>query len=197
MPAQNYQNELEQQIPYRLNAVDMLHLALKMRKAWHRPPMQIKVNGIVMVEGNLNGFTNPAIEAGILHGRALLEFLGLRSTSQNELVKITDDKRRDSDIGIEKFETASGKLEIITPEEAVRNHHCDEDNAEAALLAVLRIANKGIAHITDELGQNPFDVDLLLTASRIIPQLVIRSLYVPLGLPAPEYQIASRARDDF
>ena len=196
MPIQNYRHELENQIPHRLNAVDMLHLALKMRVAWNRPAMQITVNGVVMVEGNLNGFTNPAIEAGILHGRALLEFLGLRSTRQNELVKITD-RRVAGDIGIENFETASGKLKKITPEEAVRNHHCDEDNAKGAFLAVIRIANKGIAHITDELGQNPRDFNLILTASQIIPQLVIRSVYVPLGLPAPEYQIASRARDDF
>ena len=42
-----------------------------------RPSMTIHVNGKRIMEGNLNAFTNPAIEAGLMHCRGLLEFLGL------------------------------------------------------------------------------------------------------------------------
>ncbi|WP_456709214.1 MULTISPECIES: hypothetical protein [Bradyrhizobium] len=31
----------------------------------------------LVIEGTLRGFTNPCIEAGMMHCRALLEFLGL------------------------------------------------------------------------------------------------------------------------
>jgi hypothetical protein len=39
--------------------------------------MIIFVDGKLALEGNLNAFSNPAIDAGLIHFRALLELLGL------------------------------------------------------------------------------------------------------------------------
>ena len=70
---------LNEILPYRMRAVDTLNLAVRMRMRWEAPPpMEIHVDGKLQIEGNLNAFTNPAIEAGLVHCRALLEFLGLR-----------------------------------------------------------------------------------------------------------------------
>ena len=68
-------------IPYRMQAVDTLNYALRLRSSWSdAPSMTIHVDGKQCgMEGNLNAFTNPAIEAGLVHCRALLEFLGLSS----------------------------------------------------------------------------------------------------------------------
>jgi hypothetical protein len=69
---------LNEIIPYRMQAVATLNLATRLGVKWadHPPPLQIYVNGKSQVEGNLHAFTNPAIEAGLVHCRALLEFLG-------------------------------------------------------------------------------------------------------------------------
>ena len=56
-----------------------------------------------IMEGNLNAFTNPAIEAGLVHSRALLEFLGL-CDKNGTLCNIK--KRRRGDVGIEHFKNA-------------------------------------------------------------------------------------------
>jgi hypothetical protein len=65
-------------ILYRMDCVNTLHYALRLRSEWtDPPPMVIFVDGELVLEGNLNAFSNPAIEAGLIHFRALLEFLGL------------------------------------------------------------------------------------------------------------------------
>ena len=69
---------LRKLIPYRMRAVQTLNYALRLRSCWSEvPPMTICIGGKQVLEGNLNAFTNPAIEAGLVHCRALLEFLGL------------------------------------------------------------------------------------------------------------------------
>ena len=72
--------------------------------------MTLYVDGKQIMEGNLNAFTNPAIEAGLVHCRALLEFLGL-CNKNGTLCKIK--KRRPSDVGIEHFKNADGPLKML------------------------------------------------------------------------------------
>jgi hypothetical protein len=94
---------LHELLPYRMQAVVTLNLALKFQSTLGAAPMNIYANDKLVVEGNLNAFTNPAIEAGVMHCRALLEFLGFCMTSDGRLGNIK--KRRSSDIGIENFST--------------------------------------------------------------------------------------------
>jgi hypothetical protein len=57
---------LHELLPYWMQAVDTLNLALRFRMKWAEPPpMSIHIGGELAVEGNLNGFTNPAIEMAI------------------------------------------------------------------------------------------------------------------------------------
>ena len=179
---------LHELLPYRMKAVDILNLALRLRATWgESPPMSIHVNDKLVVEGNLNGFTNPAIEAGLMHCRALLEFLGLYAADRR-LGGMK--KRRGTDIGIEHFRNASGPLSKVTPEDALNRYAGGRAEAENALLAVFHITNKGIAHITEDLIDSPQDAALVEIASRGVPSLVISHLYTPLGLPPPNYKIA-------
>jgi hypothetical protein len=61
-----------------MQAVNILNYALRLRSNWSDvPSMTRNIDGKLVMEGNLNAFTNPAIEAGLVHCRALLEFLGL------------------------------------------------------------------------------------------------------------------------
>ena len=154
--------------------------------------MNIFVNDKLVVEGNLNGFTNPAIEAGLMHYRALLEFLGLCMSSDGRLGSVK--KRLNSDIGIEHFHTANGPIQKVAPDEALKRYDGDRAEAEKALLTVFHITNKGIAHFTEDFNDHPEHATFVEIASRGIPSLVISHLYTPLGLPAPNYKITGRPR---
>jgi hypothetical protein len=190
----NYDGLLQKTLPYRMQSVDIFNRALELRTKWEAAPMSIIVDDQVVVEGNLNAFTNPAIEAGLVHCRALLEFLGLCMTKGKRLANRK--KRRGSDVGIESFRNASGPLPMVTPDEALKHYEGPRVEAEKALLAVFEIANKGLAHFTNDFELPPRTdfFTLLEIASRGIPSLVVSHLYTPLGLPAPDYKITGRPR---
>jgi hypothetical protein len=185
---------LHELLPYRMQAVETLNLALRLRMKWAEPPpMCIHINDRLAVEGNLNAFTNPVIEAGLVHCRALLEFLGLCMTHAR-LSNIK--RRRDSDIGIENFQNESGHLSKAAPHDVLNRYAGGREEAEKALLVVFQVTNKGLAHVTEDLIDNPEHGTLLEIASRGIPSLVVSHLYTPLGLPPPNYKLNSRLRDD-
>jgi hypothetical protein len=191
----NLDRLLDEIIPYRMQAVATLNLATRLGMKWadHPPPLEIRVNGKLQIEGNLHAFTNPAIEVGLVHCRALLEFLGLTANS-GRIVNIN--RRRPSDIGIEHFSNASGHLSMVSPDTALSRYDGGNEDAETALLAVFQITNKGIAHVTEDIKDNPDHGRLIEIASRGIPSLVVSYLYTPLGLPAPDYKLTHRMRDD-
>jgi hypothetical protein len=183
---------LQELLPYRMQAVTTLNLALRLRSQWDdAPPMEIHADGKLVVEGNLNAFTNPAIEAGAIHCRALLEFLGL-GEKDDRLVNRKG--RRLGDIGIEHFEDANGSLAMLDPEVALSRYDGGRDEAEKALLAVFQLTNKGLAHVTQDLTDHPDREARLEIASRGIPSLIVSYLYTPLGLPAPDYKLSARRR---
>jgi hypothetical protein len=186
----NENHLLHELLPYRMQAVAILNRALSLRAKWGEALMNIYVNDKLVVEGNLNGFTNPAIEPGLMHCRALLEFLGLCMTSDGRLGNVK--KRRDSDIGIEHFLTANGPLPKVAPDDALKRYDGARAEAEKALLTVFHITNKGIAHFTEDFNDHPEHANLVEIASRGVPALVISHLYTPLGLPPPNYKITQR-----
>ena len=184
-------------IPYRMSAVQTFNLALRLRLSWDTAkPMKIYFLDRLVIEGNSNAFTNPVIEAGLIHSRALLEFLGLKASAGTS-PKLTSrvSKRRD-DIGIEHFSNSVGPLPLVTPTEAVSSYSGPAAEAEEALVAILHSTNKGLAHVTASLTQSQHQARLFEIASRGIPTLMVRYLYKRLGLAAPKYEFASRLRDD-
>jgi hypothetical protein len=191
----NLDRLLNEIIPYRMQAVDTLILATRLATRWpHPPPLEIYVDGRLQVEGNLYAFTNPAIEVGLVHCRALLEFLGLAANKSGRIVNI--DRRRSSDIGIEHFSNANGHLSMVNPETALSRYDGGKEEAEMALVAVFQITNKGIAHVTEDIKDNPDHGRLIEIASLGVPSLVVSYLYTPLDLPAPDYKLTQRNRED-
>lgn len=186
---------LQKLIPYRLGAVSALAVALKYRFRWDDPkPMEIYFDGKLAIEGNSNGFTNPAIESGLIHCRALLEFLGLCARSGSlQNVRLP---RRPDDIGIEAFSNTAGVLPLVTPSVAISRYSGDPAEAEQALLAVFHTTNKGLAHLTYGFDISKADASLIEIASRGVPALVVSHLYTPLGLPAPDFEIKSRPSNE-
>lgn len=177
--------ELLALIEYRMRAVAIGHLALQYTSTWEEvPPAQIYFDGKQVIEGKATAFTNSAIEAAIVHCRALLEFLGLAGKSQTELSERLARSRSD-DQGVEHF----GGLRKVSVEAAVRPYPGPKHEAESALAYVIYLANKGLAHTTSSFTKHDRGSHLLEIAFRGVPVLMVNNFYVPLGIQPPEYKI--------
>ena len=187
---------LEKLIPYRLGAVEAFAVALKYLQRPDTPqPMEILFGGRLAIEGNSYGFLNPVFESGLIHCRALLEFLGLCSVAKGtELGTVQLPRKGSDDWGIERFSTTDGPLPLVTPALATACYAGEPKEAELALLAVFHATNKGLAHITSGLDLSRAEARLLEIASRGVPSLVVSYLYAPLKLPPPPVVVTSRPR---
>jgi hypothetical protein len=180
----NLDQVLKIDIPYRMHAVHSLPVALRIVKRYNTDEiMDIVVSEMSIIVGNLNTYTNPAIESGVIHGRALLEFMGLGESS-GKLVSCKN--RRPSDIGIESF-----NLQKILPSEAVELCKIIHPNInEGAFVTLIQLANKGIAHTTSSLVIPEDQAAKLTAAAECIIFLVQNCFYCKLGLQQIEFNFA-------
>ena len=150
--------------------------------------MKIYFDEKLRITGNSNAFTNPVLEAGLIHCRALLDFLGLKAdpTDSTKLICRYPKKTKKDDVVIEHFSNSNGPLPMVTPQEAISRYKGAQSEAEAALAGILHTANKGLAHITSGLVLSATDMFHLEIASRGVRALVVSHFYTPLGLLPPE-----------
>jgi hypothetical protein len=193
--AMDLNDVLHRVIPYRLAAVETLNLVLCQGEIWSgEKPLQLYIGSKLVVEGNARAFTNPVVESGIIHCRALLEFLGLCMSKAGKLENLKRPRKSD-DVGIEHFSTSSGPLPIVAPSGALARWPGGPEEAEQSLLSVFRTANKGLAHFTSAFLATPEEARLIEIATLGVPALVVSYLYTPLGLPPPQSQIKARRRE--
>jgi hypothetical protein len=181
--------ELLALLEYRMRAVAVGHLALRYSMRWDDPPsITLLFDGKQVLEGKATAFTNPAIEAAVVHARALLEFLGLAlvSDSQTRLKRRT--ARKSTDLGVEHF----APLEQVSVAEATSPYPGPPAETEAALAYVFYLANKGLAHTASSFTKHDQGTQLLEIALRGVPVLVVNNFFVPLGLEPPHYFPQSR-----
>lgn len=179
-------------LSYRMEVISIGHLALCHHMSWDEvPAMEVYFNGEQVIEGKATGFTNAAIEAAIIHCRAILEFLGFQSkkASTTEIVEISARSRTD-DVGVEKF----AGLSMLTKEKALAAYQGEQSEAEAALALIFHSANKGLAHTTAFFKLHSNDARLLEIAFRGVPKLLVNGFYVPLKILPPTYELTSRPR---
>lgn len=183
-------------IPYRMNAVSVFNLALRYVMKWESPrKLEIYFDDKLSIRGLSTAFTNPVIEAGVMHCRALLEFIGLRCDSKNPNKLIQRGGGREDDFGIEDFSGPNGNLQRISIPAALSAYAGSAEEAEKSLATVIRCANKGIAHTTAGHTVEGDNLHHFEIASRGVPTLLVNHLYVPLGLEPPSYKLASTPRD--
>jgi hypothetical protein len=179
-------------ITYRLQAVDAANSAARLRSSWDAPKaMKIYFDEKLRITGNSNAYTNPVLESGLIHCRALLDFLGLKADPKNSKKLICRDpkKNKEDDAVIERFSNSNGPLPLVTPQEAITRYQGSQSEAEAALAGVLHTANKGVAHITSGLDLSASDISHLEIASRGVRALVVSHFYTPLGLLPPAHGV--------
>jgi hypothetical protein len=176
--------ELLSFVAYRMHAIGIGHLALRHASSWDAvPPIKIFFGDKQVIEGKATAFTNGAIEAAIIHSRALLEFVGLKGKSEDKLVE--RGTARKDDIVIE-----STGLQRVSIQDAVAGYAGPASEAEHALAHIIHLANKGLAHTSSAFASG--EVDLLEIAFRGVPTLMLRYFYDPLGISRPNYEIPSR-----
>ena len=176
---------LDRWIPYRLQAIETLHFAwLWVSESDEPRKVSVYVDGQLKINGNVAAIANPMIEAGIIHARALLEFMGLCS-SNGRLAQVVN--RRKDDVAIEHYSTTQFPLCLVSPEEAITAYAGPAHEAETALLAIIDLANKGLAHLTLGTTSKNYTDNHIDIACRGIPALVNNHLYAKLGkqIPAP------------
>lgn len=178
---------IDKLIPYRLGAVNSLTHSLKLVNDFQdAKAIEIYFDKKLVIIGNSYAYTNPVIESGLVHCRALLEFLGLCCT-KNGLGNIKKRKNKD-DVGIEYYLDINGMpLQKLTTDLAISRYPEPREDAENALISVFRASNKGLAHNTLEF--EPQELRLLEIASRGVETLIISYLYTPMGITTPNYQI--------
>lgn len=111
------EQKIKRLLDHRMQSVATLNWALDLASNLREEsPIAVYIDGKLMIEGNLNAITNPMLEVGLVHCRALLEFLGL-CDSKGSLGQIKD--RRKTDVGIEHFHNAAGPLKKVEPEVAL------------------------------------------------------------------------------
>ena len=143
-----------------------------------------------VIEGTATGFTNAAIEAAIVHCRALLEFGGLAAGPTATSLREVSLPRRTDDHGIEQF----NGLCPISIAEAVAYYPGSAAEAESALAYVIYLANKGLAHTTSSFTKHDDGTRLLEIAFRGVPELICNRFYIARGVEPPDYKLPERPR---
>lgn len=176
---------LERWIPYRLQAIETLRFAWELTSNEAEQPrrLEVLVDGRVKLSGNVAAIANPMIEAGLIHARALLEFMGLCDL-KGRLSQIRN--RRKDDIAIELYSTAQAPLSMVSPDEVLRSYGGPPQEAEAALLAIFELANKGLAHLTFGPTDGKYTDQHIDIACRGLPVLLFNHLYAKLGRELPQ-----------
>ncbi|WP_140653047.1 hypothetical protein [Rhodanobacter glycinis] len=168
-------------IPHRVAAVEAMSHAVQFRV--DRKDGDSGHFSVVLgaeIHGNANAVLNPWLEAGIIHGRALLEFMGLTYDRKNETLKSRDQDARETDWRISDF-----GLNPVSPEDARSAYGGPPEEADRSLVSIMLFADRSIAHMTDMLEPDKFGSHNLQIASEGIRALIERFLYIPLGIPMP------------
>jgi hypothetical protein len=177
-----------------MEAIEIGRLAILHTMQWDSPqPMKIYFGDLLCIEGNSTGFTNPAIEAAILHSRALLEFLGFGAESDSRLA--VRKPTRCDDLVVEGFSNVHGPLKKVSVPQALQLYEGGSEEAEHALAYVIHAANKGLAHTTSSFLRHDESSNLLEIAFRGVNSLMVKFFYQPMGLEPPRYTLQARKRN--
>lgn len=174
---------LDQWIPYRLQTIETLQIAWQLvGESDTSRQVDVLVDGKLKLRGNVAMIANPMIEVGIIHARALLEFLGL-CVIKGKLGQVRN--RRPGDIAVEHFSTAEFPLSIVAPSAAISGYLGPMADAEDAFVAIFEWANKDLAHLTTGSLSGKYTDQHLDIACRGIPVLLHNHLYAKLGKTIP------------
>lgn len=182
-------------LPHRLDALAIAVLMLKFRLKWEEPKsMQIFVDGRLQFEGSTTLFTNPTVEIGVLHARALLEFIGLKANKDGLLRQVDPKSRQLDDAAIERITGPTGALPLVSPEDVGAILPNNSEVAKHAIVNLIVAAHKGLAHTSATYFANPRNAQDIMLALELTQKLVEKHVYSPLGRQRPPVPVNARAQ---
>jgi hypothetical protein len=163
-------------IPYRLESLRFCYRVCELNRTPH-PDYgdELAIGEFLHLDDTNRHFINPIIESGLVYCRVLLEFLGVGRDRKTGALRPT--KSKDStDICISDF-----GLPLVSVSEATSAFsYATSSEINTALGQVIEAANKTVAHLTSG-PTHPGTFPTLQLACRIVIDLVIRHLYLPLN----------------
>jgi hypothetical protein len=133
-------------IPYRIEAVRAAAWAMNLQTCINGDAtINLSIDKELRFSGYVNYFIEPMIEIGLVHARALLEFLGIYARN-GKLINIG--RRRPSDIAIEHYSAGGSNLSMVSPEEICSHINMPDSVVEWALVGIIEKTNKWLAHVT-------------------------------------------------
>jgi len=175
---------LEIHIPYRLRAVELLRVVSEWRLAGVNPRrVDILFDGSPALSGSIGLIHNPFLEVGLMFGRVLLEFLGIKLSMKGQLV--ARQGRQDTDVVIEDIDG----LQSISPEALKDVPLAPGDAVRRSIEMLIATSHKGVAHLTSDPAHSPTLQELHL-GSQVVPWLVCEHVYKKKGRAIPNYRLA-------
>lgn len=186
-PLTKHQEYIESIIPHRLDMVDIMQYAItEMTFKEGTRRIEILVDGKLRVKGLNTAFTYPAIEAGIINARALLDFLGLKVDPRDSTkLKERSGKKHNDELFIEDFKNGNKQLTKITIEDVKRYYPGSPEEAEGALARIIHLGNKEIAHTTLGRDISDDDITILKIAAKGVRALTVSFFFTKLGIQTP------------
>lgn len=186
---------LKSVIPHRLlcNAFLIESTKIYERCLAHDRPLSatLSVEGVVTIEGSAFSLLNPIVEAGLLNIRCLAEFLGVKRHTKDGI--LTARKGRGDDVVIERFYFKGKPLSKVTPEGLCSlSEDFPLDAVYEAMCHTLEMADKAIAHLTEERSVITTDLRQVVVAAKCVEAAVMKFLYEAMRLERPNIGLTAR-----
>jgi hypothetical protein len=133
-------------LPLRMQALNDAAWALELQtRTFGSEEISLSIGSNLNYKGYAGNFLQPIYQVGFVHARALLEFIGLQGKN-GQLTAVK--KRRSGDIAIENYSANGSPLEKVSPEEICAFINMPDQVVEWALVNIIEITNKSLAHVT-------------------------------------------------
>lgn len=133
-------------LPRRIHAVNNAAWAMGIQsKTSGAEELRMSIDDTLHFTCYAGNFILPIIEIGLVHARALLEFIGLKA-KDGKLHQVKN--RLQSDIAIEHYEANGQRLSMVSPAEICEFINMPAPVVEWSLVWIIEETNKSLAHIT-------------------------------------------------
>lgn len=187
------QEDILKSIQYRLHTINLLEKILEELLKGADPqkekPFAFTL-GEIKIESDAAAYINSVSEAGLIHCRALLEFLGLKG-KHGSPAKLTErgPKLEPDDCFIEHLNYQGRNLKPVRISEVCARLSGPAGKVEESLATTCYWANKAITHMTYTLPTDHETLELLLNGAIGVQLLVLVFVYDALKLPCPGYKL--------
>jgi hypothetical protein len=167
-------------LPLRMHAINNAAWAMDMQtRIIGSEEARLSIGDNLNYKSYVGNFLLPVYESGFVHGRALLEFVGLQAKN-GKLIQIK--RRRPSDIAIENYYVNGNPLAMVTPAEICAFINIPDPVVEWALVGIIENTNRLLSHVTSGEALAMAMHGQVRCAFEELPKVIKMFFYEKLGL---------------